>query len=74
MTDAKTQIQPFMIMGAAMGVMDNVFSKLPKYRKSKRNFHIPPNYKFKHTGKNRNKPCQCGSGKKFKRCCWDLIK
>lgn len=20
-------------------------------------------------GKNRNKPCNCGSGKKFKRCC-----
>lgn len=19
----------------------------------------------------RNKPCQCGSGKKFKRCCWN---
>ena len=24
------------------------------------------------TGRDRNKPCSCGSGKKYKRCCWDI--
>jgi len=28
---------------------------------------IPP--KFRHVG--RNDPCPCGSGKKYKKCCWD---
>lgn len=23
-------------------------------------------------GRDRNQPCPCGSGLKFKRCCWDL--
>lgn len=26
---------------------------------------------MKPKGRNRNKPCPCGSGKKFKKCCWD---
>ena len=27
------------------------------------------NFDVKMNGKNRNKPCPCGSGKKFKNCC-----
>ncbi len=31
-------------------------------------------YKFNRKGKLRNKPCPCGSIKKFKQCCWDVLK
>ena len=27
--------------------------------------------KFARKNSMRNKPCGCGSGKKFKRCCWN---
>jgi hypothetical protein len=30
-------------------------------------------FKKKYTNVNRNDPCPCGSGKKFKKCCMDLI-
>jgi hypothetical protein len=30
-------------------------------------------FKKKYTDVNRNDPCPCGSGKKFKKCCMDLI-
>ncbi len=23
-------------------------------------------------GRDRNKPCSCGSGRKYKKCCWDI--
>ncbi len=74
MNNAKTQMQQFMIMGAAMGATDNLFSKIPKSGTPKRNWYTPPNYKFEHNGKLRNKPCPCGSIKKFKHCCWDVLK
>ncbi len=75
MTNAKRQMQAFMIMvmGAMAGAIDNLFSKVPKSGKPERNYYAPLNYKFKHDGKLRNKPCQCGSGKKFKQCCWDVL-
>ncbi|QDU33785.1 hypothetical protein KS4_18420 [Poriferisphaera corsica] len=30
-------------------------------------------YKGSHIGegRKRNKPCECGSGKKYKKCCWN---
>jgi hypothetical protein len=30
-------------------------------------------FRKKYTDVNRNDPCPCGSGKKFKKCCMDLI-
>ncbi len=30
-------------------------------------------FRKKYTDVNRNDPCPCGSGKKFKRCCMDLL-
>ena len=29
---------------------------------------------YKYPRGNRNKPCPCGSGKKFKNCCYNIIK
>ncbi len=62
-----------MIMGAMAGTVDNLFDKIPKSGIPKRNFYIPTIYKFEHNGKLRNKSCPCGSDKKFKQCCWDVI-
>lgn len=32
---------------------------------------MPPTAQQQHSGKiGRNDPCPCGSGKKFKKCCW----
>ncbi len=67
------QIQPLMIMGAMAGAMDNLFDKIPKSGIPKRNYYTPPNYKFEHKGNLRNKPCPCGSIKKFKQCCWNVL-
>lgn len=33
---------------------------------------LEPMSKSKRKGYMRNKPCLCGSGKKFKKCCWSL--
>ena len=29
--------------------------------------------RIKHKNSLRNKPCPCGSGIKFKKCCWDKV-
>ena len=29
--------------------------------------------RVKHKNSKRNKPCFCGSGKKFKKCCWSKV-
>ncbi len=42
-------------------------------QRGKRKYYAPPNYKFEHKGKLRNNPCPCGSDKKFKLCCWDVL-
>jgi preprotein translocase subunit SecA len=43
--------------------------KFAKEREQRQNIakEIPP--EFRHTG--RNEKCPCGSGKKYKKCCWD---
>ncbi len=77
MTTKKQQLQAFMIMGAAFGATHKL--KSPKRRKPEQNlpeqnfFMPPPNYKFERKGKLRNKPCPCGSDKKFKQCCWNVL-
>ncbi len=38
-----------------------------------RSIYPPTIYKFEHNGKLRNKSCPCGSDKKFKQCCWDVL-
>ncbi len=35
--------------------------------------HDKPQAKFRSEGRLRNKPCLCGSGKKFKHCHWALF-
>ena len=30
-------------------------------------------YRFRHEKRLRNKPCPCGSGVKFKKCCWNKV-
>ena len=34
-------------------------------------FQSTPSALFSRKNSMRNKPCGCGSGKKFKKCCWN---
>ncbi len=81
---AETMAKLLKAMGAAFGAMGgshqlNSLTDKDKHRKPKQNlpkqnfFMPPPNYKFERKGNLRNKPCPCGSIKKFKQCCWDVL-
>lgn len=64
---------------------ENVGKRLVKVKESdmtekqKENQQVSPNdnktklgkMRIKKANKFRNKPCPCGSGKKFKKCCWN---